>query len=109
MFKELKKECLDSLVINDQRTSLVFRTRSGFLYFFEGNIKSVSGVIVFDAKYGNEGGLSLRRLKYTDNCLQIPYKDGFLVVIHEGLVCQGRVLESVLKNAASYNQIVEDF
>lgn len=109
MFKELKKEYLDSLIINDERTSLVLRTRSGFLYFFEGNIKSVSGVIVFDAKYGNEGGLSLKRLKYTDNCLQIPYKDGFLVVIHEGLVCQGRVMESVLKNAANYNQIVEDF
>lgn len=109
MFKELKKEYLDSLIINEERISLVFRTRSGFLYFFEGNIKSVSGVIAFDAKYGNEGGLSLKRLKCTDNCLQVPYKDGFLVVIHEGLTYQGKVMESVLRNAASYNQITEDF
>ena len=109
MFKDLKKEYLDSLIINDEHTSLVLRCKSGFLYFFEGNIKSVSGVIVFDAKYGNEDGLPLKRLKCTDNCLQIPYKDGFLVVIHEGLVGQGRVMEAVLKSAASYSQIAEDF
>ena len=92
-FKELKRETLDSLIINDERTSLVFRTTSGFLYFYEGNVRSVSGVIAFDAKYGNSEGLPLKRLKYTDNCLHY----------------QGKVLESVLKNAASYSQVVEDF
>jgi hypothetical protein len=108
-FKELKRETLDSLIINDERTSLVFRTTSGFLYFYEGNIQSVSGVIAFDAKYGNSEGLPLKRLKYRDNCLEVPFEKEFLVIIHNGLTYQGKVLESVLKSAASYQQIVEDF
>lgn len=110
-FKELKRETLDSLVINDERTSLVFRCKSGFLHFFSGNIRSVSGVIAFDAKYGNSEGLPLKRLKYTDNHLQIGFNrnQDFLVIIHNGLTYQGKVLESVLKNAASYSQVSEDF
>lgn len=108
-FKELKRETLDSLIINDERTSLVFRCKSGFLHFFSGNIRSVSGVIAFDAKYGNSEGLPLKRLKYTDNCLQVPFEKEFLVIIHNGLTYQGKVLESVLKNAASYSQVSEDF
>lgn len=110
-FKELKRETLDSLIINDERTSLVFRCKSGFLHFYEGNIRSISGVIAFDAKYGNSEGLPLKKLKYTDNCLQIGFNRNqeFLVIIHNGLTYKGRVLESVLKNAASYQQIVEDF
>lgn len=110
-FKELKRETLDSLIINDERTSLVFRCKSGFLHFFSGNIRSVSGVIAFDAKYGNSEGLALKRLKYTDNCLQIGFNRNldFLVIIHNGLTYQGKVLESVLKNAASYSQVCEDF
>lgn len=108
-FKELKRETLDSLIINDERTSLVFRTASGYLYFYEGNIRSLSGVIAFDAKYGNSEGLPLKRLKYTDNCLQVPFEKEFLVIIHSGLTYQGKVLESVLKNVASYSQVCEDF
>lgn len=108
-FKELKRETLDSLIINDERTSLVFRCKSGFLHFYEGNIRSVSGVIAFDAKYGNTEGLPLKKLKYTDNCLQAPFEKEFLVILHNGLTYQGKVLESVLKNSASYSQVVEDF
>ncbi len=108
-FKELKRETLDNLIINDEHTSLVFRTLSGFLYFYEGNIRSISGVIAFDAKYGNSEGLPLKRLKYTDNCLQVPFEKEFLVIIHNGLTYQGKVLESVLKNTASYSQVSEDF
>lgn len=108
-FKELKRETLDSLIINDERTSLVFRCKSGFIFFYEGTIRSISGVIAFDAKYGNTEGLPLKRLKYTDNCLQVPFQKEFLVIIHNGLTYQGKVLESVLKNAASYSQVCEDF
>ena len=108
-FKELKRETLDSLIINDVRTSLVFRCKSGFLHFYEGNIRSVSGVIACDAQYGNSEGLPLKRLKYTDNCLQVPFEKEFLVIIHNGLTYQGKVLECVLKNAASYSQVCEDF
>lgn len=108
-FKELKRETLDSLIINDERTSLVFRTLSGFLYFYEGNIRSVSGVIAFDAKYGNSGGLPLKRLKYINNAFHVMHEGEMLLILTDGLTYQGKVLESVLKNAASYNQIVEDF
>lgn len=108
-FKELKRETLDSLIINDERTSLVFRTTSGFLYFYEGNIRSVSGVIAFDAKYGNSEGLPLKRLKYINNAFHVMYEGEMLLILTDGLTYQGKVLESVLKNAASYQQIIEDF
>lgn len=108
-FKELKRETLDSLVINDERTSLVFRTTSGFLYFYEGNIRSVSGVIAFDAKYGNSEGLPLKRLKYINNAFHVMYEGEMLLILTDGLTYQGKVLESVLKNAASYQQVCEDF
>jgi hypothetical protein len=109
MFKELKKEMLDSVIVNDDHTSLVLRVKAGYLYFYEGYIKSVSGMFVFDAKYGNNDGLSMKRLKDNGNCLQIPHKEGFLVILHEGLTYQGKVLESVLQNAQTFNQITEDF
>ena len=108
-FKELKRETLDSLIINDERTSLVFRTTSGFLFFYEGNIRSVSGVIAFDAKYGNSEGLPLKRLKYINNAFHVMHEGEMLLILTDGLTYQGKVLESVLKNAASYQQIVEDF
>ena len=108
-FKELKRETLDSLIINDKRTSLVFRTVSGYLYFYEGNIRSVSGVIAFDAKYGNSEGLPLKRLKYINNAFHVMHEGEMLLILTDGLTYQGKVLESVLKNAASYQQIVEDF
>lgn len=108
-FKELKREKLDSLIINDERTSLVFRTTSGYLYFYEGNIRSVSGIIAFDAKYGNSEGLPLKRLKYINNAFHVMHEGEMLLILTDGLTYQGKVLESVLKNAASYNQIVEDF
>lgn len=108
-FKELKRETLDSLIINDERTSLVFRTVSGYLYFYEGNIRSVSGVIAFDAKYGNSDGLPLKKLKYINNAFHVMYEGEMLLILTDGLTYQGKVLESVLKNAASYNQVCEDF
>lgn len=108
-FKELKRETLDSLIINDERTSLVFRCKSGFLHFFSGNIRSVSGVIAFDAKYGNSEGLPLRRLKYINNAFHVMHEGEMLLILTDGLTYQGKVLESVLKNAASYSQVVEDF
>lgn len=108
-FKELKREILDSLIINDERTSLVFRTVSGYLYFYEGSIRSVSGVIAFDAKYGNSEGLPLKKLKYINNAFHVMYEGEMLLILTDGLTYQGKVLESVLKNAASYQQIVEDF
>lgn len=108
-FKELKRETLDSLIINDERTSLVFRCKSGFLHFYEGNIRSVSGVIAFDAKYGNTEGLPLKRLKYVNHTFQVMYEGEMLLILTDGLTYQGKVLESVLKNAASYSQICEDF
>ena len=108
-FKELKRETLDSLIINDERTSLVFRTTSGFLFFYEGNIRSVSGVIAFDAKYGNSEGLPLKRLKYINNAFHVMHEGEMLLILTDGLTYQGKVLESVLKNAASYQQLCEDF
>lgn len=108
-FKELKRETLDSLIINDERTSLVFRCKSGFLHFFSGNIRSVSGVIAFDAKYGNSEGLPLKRLKYINNAFHVMHEGEMLLILTDGLTYQGKVLESVLKNAASYSQVVEDF
>lgn len=108
-FKELKRETLDSLIINDERTSLVFRTVSGYLYFYEGNIRSVSGMIGLDIKYGNMDGLPLKKLKYINNTFHIMHQDDLLIILTDGLIYQGKVLESVLKNAASYSQIVEDF
>lgn len=108
-FKELKRETLDSLIINDERTSLVFRTTSGYLYFYEGSIRSVSGIIAFDAKYGNSEGLPLKRLKYINNAFHVMHEGEMLLILTDGLTYQGKVLESVLKNAASYQQIVEDF
>lgn len=108
-FKELKRETLDSLVINDERTSLVFRTVSGYLFFYEGNIRSVSGVIAFDAKYGNSEGLPLKRLKYINNAFHVTHEGEMLLILTDGLTYQGKVLESVLKNAASYQQVCEDF
>lgn len=108
-FKDLKKELLDSVIVNDDHTSIVFRCKSGFLHFYEGYVKSISGMFVFDAKYGNNDGLSMKRLKDNGNCLQVPHKDGFLVILHDGLDYQGKVRESVLKNAQTFNQVTEDF
>lgn len=108
-FKELKRETLDSLIINDEHTSIVFRTTSGFLFFYEGNIRSVSGVIAFDAKYGNSEGLPLKKLKYINNAFHVMYEGEMLLILTDGLTYQGKVLESVLKNTASYSQVVEDF
>lgn len=110
-FKELKRETLDSLIINHERTSLVFRCKSGYLYFYEGSIRSVSGIVAFDAKYGNDEGISLKNLRYIDNCFQVGFNKNkdFLVILHNGLTYQGKILESVLKQAGSYEQVVEDF
>lgn len=109
-YKDLKKEHLDSLIINDDKTSIVFRTKSGYLYFYQGNITSVSGMFLFDAKYGNEGGLPLKKLADpTGQCLQVSYNKDWLLIQHEGLTYQGKVLESVLLQANTYNQLTGDF
>lgn len=106
--KDIKKEVLDSMIVSADNTQIALRTKSGWLYFYRGLVKSISGVHLIDDKYGSEG-LPLKSAQMKDYVFEVKKGGEFLVVIHEGLEFEGRILERVLQENSGFKQVIHDF
>ena len=110
MLESLEGCELNSVILSEDKESIVFRSSEGYLHFFGGSVTSVTGVNVFDQKYG-KGDMKVLGVIFYKDTYKILGEDDMEIKIkaENGLTYQGKVLESVLKNTASYSQVVEDF
>lgn len=113
-FNELVGITVNSLVINEDKTCLVFRSNENVLYFYESEFKGVRGVDMFDDKYGNLNGyqiVSTETEEYPDVCSHIiNFQDTCLYILVNGPIkCLGIIEERILKDAYKFSQLVEDF
>jgi len=106
MFKELKGKKINSIVINDQKSVIVFRDADDKLYFYEGGVASVKGMAVLDMKYGvGLDGAFVIKTKLN----KIFTSDGDIVVEGGPFVFAGAILEKILKSKDTFSQLFEDF
>ena len=69
-YKDLKKEVLDSIIISANKDQIAFRTKSGWLYFYRGEIKSITGMHNLDDKY-YPTGLTFKGSRFKDMSLKL--------------------------------------
>lgn len=105
MFKELKGKKINSVVLNEQKSTIVFRDNDDYLYFYVGNVESITGMSVLDMKYG-AGMEGAYVVKTRSNKLYTS--DGEIVVGGE-VSWAGSIKESVLKSLDKFEQVFEDF
>ncbi len=110
-YGSLKKEALDSVLVSADKQQIAFRSKSGWLYFYRGEIKSVSGIYLLDDKYGQQEGISLEYLWTSETELGVRCSDrkDYFTVIHKGLTFEGMVMERVLQENTGFGQLIEDF
>lgn len=109
-YEGLKKEVLDSVLVSADKQQIAFRTKSGWLYFYRGEIQSVSGMYLLDDKYGTEG-VVLGSLWASETEIGVRCSDrkDYFTVMHKGLTFEGMVMERVLQENTGFAQLVEDF
>lgn len=110
-FNELVGITVNSLIINEDKTCLVFRSNDNVLYFYESEFTEIRGVDMFDDKYGNIDGYQIISTENLDGYYLINFTEDYSLSIKatSEIKCAGVINESVLQAAHKFNQLVEDF
>lgn len=110
-FNELVGITINSLVINEDKTYLVFRSNENVLYFYEANFYEICGVDMFDDKYGDINGYEIVSTERLGEHYLINFKENYSLIIKAycGIKCAGVINENVLQAAHKFSQLVEDF
>lgn len=110
-FNELVGITVNSLIINDDKTCLVFRSNENVLYFYESEFVEIRGVDMFDDKYGNINGYEIIGTESFGDHYLINFREDYSLSVKSGteIKCAGVINENVLKDAHKFSQLVEDF